>query len=270
MENANSLEYLHKIRQQVIENLSRTAFAPSVQLTDVPPTMEGMDDEADAVLDDLDEDENRDTRWSERRWDKHVEREGELSDSDDEAEASKAGVRRQPGATSRRNIMDYQNAAAADEDAEIAAIMAENKESDEVAAATGRSQAAVNGSKSPAVPAEVTDTSNHTSRQASAVPAVVDNEGDVDMEDNATETIAERSSAQVDATSEKATSQAPEAAETDKATKDSPAAKQEEDEEMAEGDTTLEDAAAKEGSGAVETPKDKEASEQPKAESEAS
>ena len=109
MDNANSAEYLEKIKMQVIENLKRTAFAPSVQMTDVPRDPEGLDDEADAMLDDEDEDEHKDQRWTKRRWDKYVEKEGELSESEDEEENERNGVRRQPGTRKRRNMMDYQN-----------------------------------------------------------------------------------------------------------------------------------------------------------------
>ncbi|KAI9837915.1 MAG: histone deacetylase [Thelocarpon superellum] len=109
MDNANSREYLDKIKSQVIENLKRTAFAPSVQMTDVPRDPEGMDDEADAILDDLDEDENKDSRYSKRRWEKYVEKDGELSESEDEEENERQGVRKQPGVTKRRNLMDYHN-----------------------------------------------------------------------------------------------------------------------------------------------------------------
>lgn len=118
MDNANSPEYLEKIRIQVIENLKRTTFAPSVQMTDVPRDPEGMDDEADALLDDLDEDENKDTRYTKRRWDKYVEKDGELSDSEDEDENEANGVRRQPQAHKRRNMMDYQNSLALPDDKE--------------------------------------------------------------------------------------------------------------------------------------------------------
>ena len=111
MDNANSADYLSKIKIQVIENLKRTTFAPSVQMTDVPRDPEGMDDEADAILDDADEDENKDSRWTKRRWDKYTEKEGELSESEDEDENERNGVRRQPGTRKRRNMMDYQNLA---------------------------------------------------------------------------------------------------------------------------------------------------------------
>lgn len=111
MDNANTKDYLDKIRSQVVENLKRTAFAPSVQMTEVPrnPLLEGMDDEADDVLDDLDEDENKDKRFTQRRFDKYVEKPGELSDSEDEEENAANGVRRQPNAFRRRNQTNYRN-----------------------------------------------------------------------------------------------------------------------------------------------------------------
>ncbi|KAJ5212260.1 Histone deacetylase RPD3 [Penicillium cinerascens] len=111
MDNANTKDYLDKIRSQVVENLKRTAFAPSVQMTDVPrnPLLEGMDDDADDVLDDLDEDENKDKRFTQRRFDQYVEKPGELSESEDEEENAANGVRRQPGVLRRRNITNYRN-----------------------------------------------------------------------------------------------------------------------------------------------------------------
>ena len=121
MDNANSPEYLEKIKNQVIENLRRTAHAPSVQMTDVPRDPEGLDDEADAILDDLDEDENKDHRYTKRRWDKYVEKDGELSESEDEEENETNGVRRQTHLPKRRNMMDYQNADAVPDDEEVIA-----------------------------------------------------------------------------------------------------------------------------------------------------
>jgi len=109
MDNANTPEYLAKIRNSVIENLSRTKFGPSVQMTSVPGDIEGFDDEADAELDDLDEDENKDARYTQRRWDKYVEKDGELSESEDESENARNGIVKQPGQRKRMNIMDYQN-----------------------------------------------------------------------------------------------------------------------------------------------------------------
>ncbi|KAJ5185063.1 Histone deacetylase superfamily [Penicillium cf. griseofulvum] len=111
MDNANTREYLDKIRNQVVENLKRTAFAPSVQMTDVPrnPMLDGMDDDADDVMDDLDEDENKDKRFTQRRFDQRTEKAGELSDSEDEEENAANGVRRQPGSMRRRNQVNYRN-----------------------------------------------------------------------------------------------------------------------------------------------------------------
>ena len=119
MDNANSEEYLQKIKVQVIENLKRTTFAPSVQMTDVPRDPEGMNDEADAVLDDLDEDEHPDERNTKRRWDKYIEKDGELSESEDEDENDRNGARRQPSSRKRLNIMDYQNPNAVPDDEEM-------------------------------------------------------------------------------------------------------------------------------------------------------
>ena len=111
MENANNKEYLDKIRTSVIENLRRTTFAPSVQMQDVPRDSMAMNDEDDAVLDDLDEDENPDKRHTQRRFDRLIEKDGELSDSEDEEMNEANGVRRQPGAHKRKNRVDYRNLA---------------------------------------------------------------------------------------------------------------------------------------------------------------
>lgn len=117
MDNANSQEYLEKIKVQVIENLKRTTFAPSVQMTDVP---RDPDDADDHLLDDLDDDEHKDQRYTKRRWDKYVEKDGELSESEDEDENDRNGVRRQPGTRKRRNMMDYQNSNAVMDDEDLA------------------------------------------------------------------------------------------------------------------------------------------------------
>jgi histone deacetylase 1/2 len=109
MDNANSREYLEKIRVQVIENLKRTTFAPSVQMQDVPRDSLAMNDEDEAAMDDLDEDENPDQRRSQRRFDKYIEKEGELSESEDEEMNEANGVRKQPGTRKRRNRMDFRH-----------------------------------------------------------------------------------------------------------------------------------------------------------------
>lgn len=109
MDNANSREYLDKIRNQVIENIRKTTFAPSVQLTEVPRDSIAMDDEDEAALDDLDDDQNPDKRMTQRRFDKQIEKNGELSDSEDEEMAEATGVRKQPGGRKRRNLINYRN-----------------------------------------------------------------------------------------------------------------------------------------------------------------
>jgi histone deacetylase 1/2 len=109
MDNANSREYLDKILIQVLENMRRTMHAPSVQKTDVPREGLGMNDEDEAALDDEDEDLNPDTRHTQRRADLRIEKNGELSDSEDDDDENAPG--RNPRDTRRarlnfRNIMD--------------------------------------------------------------------------------------------------------------------------------------------------------------------
>lgn len=104
MDNANSREYLDKILTQVLENMKRTAHAPSVQMTDVPRDSLGMNDDDEAALDDLDEDENADSRKTQRRADKYVQKNGELSDSEDEEMELDADER--PTASRKRRIME--------------------------------------------------------------------------------------------------------------------------------------------------------------------
>ncbi|TKA25484.1 Histone deacetylase RPD3, partial [Friedmanniomyces endolithicus] len=115
MDNANSPEYLEKIKQQVYENLRRTLqAAPSVQMQDVPRHTMGMNETGDEEEDRLDDEEadldaNKDRRYTQRLWDQKIVREDELSESEDEEMAEAAGVRKQPGRERRRGIMDYRN-----------------------------------------------------------------------------------------------------------------------------------------------------------------
>lgn len=185
MDNANSPEYLSKIKTQVLENLKRTTFAPSVQMAEVPRDPVGLDDEADAALDDMDEDENKDSRWTERRWDKYKEKDGELSESEDENQNRRNGVRRQPGAKRRRNMMDYQNATGLDDDLPSGAVSSKRARSRErngsVAndglSSTHSSPANVNGSRA---------TSSLPSDPVSEAEENDQEEEDVDMADPAT------------------------------------------------------------------------------------
>ena len=137
MDNANSQDYLQKIKIQVIENLRQTVHAPSVQQQDVPRDLEGFNDEADAEMDDADEDDNPDRRHTKRRRDQYIEKDGELSESEDEDDEAETNGARTPrnGVKRRRNIMDYQNPlAAADDDSNAGPSGA-------VSARSGRSQA---------------------------------------------------------------------------------------------------------------------------------
>ena len=116
MDNANSPEYLERIKQTVLENLRRTQAVPSVQMQDVPRGDVGMEDtldEEEARLDDEDADDeaNKNRRYTQRLWDQKTEREGELSESEDEEMNEANGVKRQPGQRKKRNmrIGDYQN-----------------------------------------------------------------------------------------------------------------------------------------------------------------
>lgn len=78
-------------------------------MTDVPreSLVDGMDDEAEAILDDLDEDENKDKRFTKRQYDQYIEKPGELSDSEDEDENAVDGGSRKPTHLKRRNQANY-------------------------------------------------------------------------------------------------------------------------------------------------------------------
>ncbi|KAG6166392.1 hypothetical protein E4U11_008211 [Claviceps purpurea] len=109
MENSNSRDYLEKITAAVIDNLRQTGPAPSVQMQDVPRRpFGGMTDEEEAELDDLDEDENKDVRMSEHRWDKHIENGAEFEPSDDDEMASANGATR--SSSTKRVFTDFKEA----------------------------------------------------------------------------------------------------------------------------------------------------------------
>ncbi|RQM08381.1 hypothetical protein DH86_00002620 [Scytalidium sp. 3C] len=198
MDNANSKDYLEKIKTQVIENLKKTAHAPSVQLTEVPrTTILGGADEDDAELDDLDEDENKDKRTTKRRWDQRISRDDELDESDDEEESRANGVRAQNGVLKRRNIMDYQNpnavASDVDMDSGLATPEVQNEADEEANAMVTAANAEVNAElmEKKALEANAAETeTNAAQNEESAVPSVaaqVDNEGDVEMTEPAAE-----------------------------------------------------------------------------------
>lgn len=87
MQNANSREYLNKILTQVLQNLSRTKFAPSVQMQDVPRDPEDLGDEEE------DEEESKETRGgSLQRRDEEIEATGEFFDDEDKSGGKKQEI----------------------------------------------------------------------------------------------------------------------------------------------------------------------------------
>ncbi|CCD46681.1 hypothetical protein ACHAQE_001929 [Botrytis cinerea] len=185
MENANSKDYLEKIKIQVIENLKRTAHAPSVQMQDVPrTTLTGATDEDDDIMADADEDENMDVRHTEHRNDKHVARDDEFDEGDEE-EANLAN-----GAFAQNGQMKSRNHTYSDVDMDSGVPTPEIEVHDEIEdapTAVTEANAKVNAElmEQKTQDAAATETleagpSNAPSRSNSPKPAV-DDEGDVDM-----------------------------------------------------------------------------------------
>ncbi|KAI7772572.1 hypothetical protein LZL87_005297 [Fusarium oxysporum] len=228
MENSNSREYLEKITSSVIDNLRQTGPAPSVQLQDVPrKPFGGMTDEEEAELDDLDEDENKDVRMTEHRWDKHVEHDNEFEASDDDEMAQAHGATRQNG--NKRTFTDYRkgemeidnvdappakvtNGASADEPAEEQAGEDAHDVNDDTIddiSAPAEKEAPPNESEKPDEAAKEPEASK------------VDGDGDVGMEDSAApeETTIKKEEVEPEAPAEPS-------APTEKASKDEPAAQE--------------------------------------------
>ena len=185
MENANSHDYLHKIKTAVIDNIRRTG-KPSVEAfleTPGEALARGLESDDEDEEDDLDADRNPDKRVTQRQRDAQIDRDGELYDpSDDEEYKENLGVRRQPGAKRRRNIMDYQNPNAVGDDGdEVRALNGESARSNHLA-----SPAPDRGSVSRASSARPTNgagaRSNGTSSRA-RTPVAADEDGDVDMDE---------------------------------------------------------------------------------------
>src|SRR5690242_12810759 len=101
MENANSFDYLTKIKNTVIDNIRRTG-KPSVEALSETPRVSlqpGMESDDEDEENDLDADENPDVRVTQRQRDQQIENEAEFYEaSDDEDYKESIGVRRQPGA----------------------------------------------------------------------------------------------------------------------------------------------------------------------------
>ncbi|KAJ4331487.1 histone deacetylase [Didymella glomerata] len=105
MENANSHDYLHKIKSTVIDNIRRTG-RPSVEaFTNIPNNPLTRDDDESDADDDMDEDLHPDQRTTERQLDRRTEKVGEIEDdSEDEDYKNSMGIRDQPGRAKSRNI----------------------------------------------------------------------------------------------------------------------------------------------------------------------
>ena len=194
MDNANSKEYLEKIKIQVIENLKKTAHAPSVQLTDVPRTslMGGDLSDYEDEMDDLDEDLNADERVTMRMLDQRIERDDELDDSDNEEEGMNGA--RSHSASKRRNIMDYQNPNSVADDIEVDSKVETpelgNGVDEEVVPSTEPKtevdDVVMEENEQVATVADAGEDEPSTAPAPSPTPAV-DNDGDVDMEQAAPE-----------------------------------------------------------------------------------
>jgi histone deacetylase 1/2 len=228
MENSNSREYLEKITSSVIDNLRQTGPAPSVQLQDVPrKPFGGMTDEEEAELDDLDEDENKDVRMTEHRWDKHVEHDNEFEASDDDEMAQAHGATRQNG--NKRTFTDYRkeemeidnadappakvtNGASTDEPAEEQAGEDAHDVNDDTI-----DDISAPGPAEKEVPSKESEKPDETAKEPEA--SKVDGDGDIGMEDSAApeETAIKKEEVEPEAPAEPS-------APTEKATKDEPTA----------------------------------------------
>lgn len=180
MENSNSREYLEKITAAVIDNLRNTGPVPSVQMQDVPrKPFGGMTDEEEAELDDLDEDENKDVRMTEHRWDKRVENGAEFEPSDDDELARANGATRQSG--NKRTFTDFgkdtedEDAANSVEAADGKAAEANPEDNHDVNDDTIEDIGATEQEKEPAAEASVEKADNEKT----------DGDGDVGMTDSA-------------------------------------------------------------------------------------
>jgi histone deacetylase 1/2 len=95
-ENTNSPEYLERMLLRVAQNLKEVAFAPSVQMQEVPRCSISVnsDDSQQDELDDEEEDQTPDSRNSQRSSDRRIKNSLELDDSDDEEPEQVLGKRK--------------------------------------------------------------------------------------------------------------------------------------------------------------------------------
>ena len=187
MENANSYEYLEKIKIAVIENLKRTAHVPSVQMQDVPRQSMGMSDDQDAELDDRDEDENKDVRMTQRQWEKRVERQDEYEESDDEDMARANGVYK-PTARSLQET-NFRNVTKEDDAMEVDSGVATPGEpaaeatadNDDTMIDEALAEVLAEAAQADAEAAAAAADASTTEQPAEAEKPKVDGDGDVDM-----------------------------------------------------------------------------------------
>jgi histone deacetylase 1/2 len=174
MENANSHDYLHKIKSTVIENIRRTG-KPSVEaFTNIPNTLNRtMDSDAEDEEDDLDADENRDVRATQLQRDKQISHDADLYDeSEDEDYKNSLGVRAQPGVKRRRNISDYPNPNAAPAD-DLDAMDGMEDLNGESAVSTRQPSAAKSRTQTPAVDEQSADEDGDVDMDEPAAPVGV-------------------------------------------------------------------------------------------------
>ncbi|OBT62823.1 hypothetical protein VE03_07685 [Pseudogymnoascus sp. 23342-1-I1] len=84
--NLNTVQLLEEYKIRIFENLRSIAGPPSVQLQDVPRSSLAfwVDPEVEDMRKDADEDDYPDVRYTTYRRDRHIHKDGDLSDSDDE------------------------------------------------------------------------------------------------------------------------------------------------------------------------------------------
>ena len=115
MNNANTPEYLARIKAHIYENLRRTQAAPSVALQEVPRFPMGMDEDIDQREERLNDEEadrlsGKDQRYTQRALDKKVQRDDELSESADDEDLISANEKSKRSSRQRRRaIMDFPN-----------------------------------------------------------------------------------------------------------------------------------------------------------------
>jgi histone deacetylase 1/2 len=129
---------------------------------------------------------NKDVRHTNRSWDKHVTRDDEFDESDDEEQNRANGVLSQASASKRRNIMDYQNPNAVASDVEMDSGVATPEVREEAVPAVTEANAEVNAEVMEAKVAEAGEAGlSNAPSGAQSHKSKVDVEGDTTMEEPA-------------------------------------------------------------------------------------